>query len=103
MNDDIVIATRALTLDGHQDGQIEVVLFRPTPDGNDFRCNYTIDGKPGRAYGVDEMQALFLALQSIGSRLYTSAYFKAGKLTWLEMRDLGFPVPPGADDLIPRD
>jgi hypothetical protein len=50
--------------------------------------------------GVDEMQALFLALQAIGNRLYTSAYFKAGKLTWLGRRDLGFPVANGKSDYL---
>jgi hypothetical protein len=51
--------------------------------------------------GVDEMQALFLAMQHIGTRLYTSAFFKAGKLEWLEQRNLGFPVPDKIADIVP--
>lgn len=101
MSEKVVIAIRTLTLEGHPEGKIEVVLFRPTLNDRDYRCDYEIDGKPGYAYGVDEVQALFLALQSIGSRLYGSAYFKAGKLNWLGMRNLGFPVPDIIADIVP--
>jgi hypothetical protein len=95
-----VIARRTLTLEGDPRGELIVTLFQPTRDQRDIRCEFEIGGARGYAMGVDEMQALFLALQAIGNRLYTSAYFKAGKLTWLGRRDLGFPVANGKSDYL---
>lgn len=102
MPHDQVIAKRTLSLRGHPRGEIVVTLFRPEPDQNDYRCEFEIDGTRGYSMGVDEMQALFLALQHIGTRLYTSAYFKAGKLMWLDQRNLGFPVPDNIADIVPK-
>ncbi len=48
------------------------------------------------------MQALLLALQSIGTDLYTSAEAKEGRLTWFGSPNLGFPVPDIIADLVPK-
>ena len=47
------------------------------------------------AGGMDAVQAIQLAMDMIGVRLYTSSKAKAGKLRWLsdDDTDLGFPVP----------
>ena len=77
-------------------------MFKPEPEEQNYRCEFEVDGKRSYSMGVDEMQALFGALQLIGNRLYTSTYWKAGKLTWLDGRDLGFPVANGRADYLPE-
>jgi hypothetical protein len=44
------------------------------------------------AMGCGGVQALCLAMIGIGSRLYSSEEFKSGRLTYLEGRNLGFPM-----------
>jgi len=51
--------------------------------------------------GQDSMQAVVLALQNIGAILYTSDEFKAGQLSWLGQRHLGFPTAKTIADLVP--
>lgn len=98
-----IVATRTLTLAGDPDREIVVTVFQPQRDRDDYRCEFEIDDKRGYAMGVDEVQALLLALQTIGTNLYTSEHFKAGKLRWLGMRNLGFPVPKVIADLPPDE
>jgi hypothetical protein len=47
------------------------------------------------------MQALMLALKSIGVLLYTSEERKNGLLNWNDDADLGFSVPDSIGDLAP--
>lgn len=95
-----IIATRTLTL--AKKGSVKVTIGKPEkfPDGGDYYCPYQItgigSGKIKYAGGVDSVQALFLALQNIGTDLYTSDEAKSGSLKWLDTEphaDLGFPVP----------
>ena len=77
----------------------------------DFVCHYRIDGLSCRgtrmAMGIDSLQALFLAMTNAASILYTCEEFKAGRLTFLEDKNLGLPAfsnmfsdsIPGAKDL----
>ena len=55
------------------------------------------------AVGVDTLQSLMLALQTIGADLYASAEYQAGRLKAFgdgdDHGDLGFPVIPGCEDL----
>ena len=44
------------------------------------------------AMGVDSVQALFLAMTNAASILYTCEEFKAGRLTFLESKNLGLPA-----------
>jgi hypothetical protein len=47
------------------------------------------------------MQAVLLALQMIGTVLYTSDYHKSGKLFWEKPGDgYGFPVPSNLQDML---
>jgi hypothetical protein len=104
MADDIAdpIVTRHLGLAGSTTG-VTVEIGRPQayPDGANYFCPYRIlgleDDHVRSAGGVDQIQALVLALQRIGAFLYTSAVYKAGQLYWLEPgnKDLGFPTPSG--------
>lgn len=92
-----VIATRVLDLAGDPPSQVTVTIYRPEPDGRDFRCRFEIIGLSAPiahfGMGVDEIQALDLTLKYIGTRLYTSKEGKEGRLTWLGMTDLAFPSP----------
>ena len=101
-----VIATRVLDLSDPPGAQVHVSIMQPVPDGNDYRCAFQIRGLGEReinwyAMGVDSTQALILCLQSVGTRLYTSDAGKAGQLSWLGMKDLGFPLPDIVADLKP--
>jgi hypothetical protein len=79
-----------------------VGIGRPHRVGDtvEFRCEYLIVGlaKPKRfhAAGVDEFQALALALPIVGVHLETSPEGKAGRLTFAGGSNLRFPPLQGA-------
>lgn len=97
-------------LTGRKKGKVLLRFGKPQPfpDGRDFMCVFRIDGlheKPitRRAYGVDSIQALLLAIDQAVTYLVLSAQYKAGRLTWLGMFDFGLPVPKTMRDLIRKD
>jgi Domain of unknown function (DUF6968) len=100
------IATRTLAVESEgRQVALEIRLFKPEPDDEASSCRYEIDWPSGtkskRAVGVDDIQAILLALQLIGSELYTSEYHKNGQLVWLAAESgYGFPVPSTARDLL---
>jgi hypothetical protein len=55
-------------------------------------------------FGFDSIQAIFLALQTIGAEIYTSSYHKSGQL-FLDKpgNGYGFPVMPTIRDLLEGD
>jgi hypothetical protein len=84
--------------------KVTVRFMRPERSAADYECRYKITW-PDRernfhAYGVDEVQALTLALQMAHVDLLTSPEGKAGLITWLHQRDLGLPLP---DTMTPKD
>jgi hypothetical protein len=95
---------RPLALDGVDSVMVVVGVPRPHPEG-DFYCPWRIrglaDGKVRSAYGIDAIQAMWLALHMIGAYLYTSDEGRARRLSWLGEADLGFPVTKGLEDLLP--
>lgn len=93
---DEIIARRLYTLTGAADADVAVEIARPVPDQSDYRCDYTIHWpgaqERGHATGVDEIQALLLALRKVAIDLRLSEYAKSGRLSWLGNRDnLGLP------------
>jgi hypothetical protein len=97
-----VVLSRILRLAG-SDAPVLITVGRPEqfPDSHDYFCPYQVTGL-GRDHvrygaGVDPMQAMLLTLKMIGADVYSSAAYKAGKLSWLEEGnpDLGLPVPEG--------
>jgi hypothetical protein len=82
-------------------GESEVLcrFFRPARDISDFRCNYTIDWpdrqRSSYACGVDEVQALLLAMAKANTDLLSSSEYASGTLFWLDMREFGLPFPDG--------
>jgi hypothetical protein len=92
-----VIATRTLQLQ-HEDGtasSVVVRIGRPHPDSVDYRCDYEIEGlsklRALRIKGVDEVQALWLALVGVGVELRSSDEGKDGRLTLHGEPELSFP------------
>jgi hypothetical protein len=77
--------------------EVFVRFHRPAPDDDDFRCNYEIiwpDRKRASyAVGVDEVQALILAIQKAHVDLLSSPEADRGELSWLGSPDLGLPLP----------
>lgn len=103
-----VIASRELTLDGST--KVTVLIGKPQckPAPVDWYCPYqTVGVGSGRVrcgYGGDSVQALVLALSMVGAELYCSAEYEAGRLSWdwgAVKGDLGFPVPPNIQDVLP--
>ena len=103
----IVIATRELILDRSE--RVTVLVGKPQlfANGVDWYCPYqTLGiGSGGVRYGagVDEIQALVLALSMVGAELYCSEEYREGRLMWDCGRDgdLGFPVSDNIRDLLP--
>ncbi|MBZ6079240.1 DUF6968 family protein [Microvirga puerhi] len=84
---------------------VPIQLFSPEEDDRCWACRYTIGWpngvKSGVAYGFDSVQALILAINSIGNDLYFSDYHKTSRLTWGEINGgYGFPVTKNARDLL---
>jgi uncharacterized protein DUF6968 len=83
-----VIARRSFQLLDQQNTEILLSIERPFADGPDFKCRYEIDWpgdtQRGYAMGVDEVQALQLALRKAGADINYSTYAIDKKLVWLE-------------------
>ena len=79
-----VVASRTFELrqEGGTSSRVVARIGRPQRDGTDCRRDYEIEGlsKKRRFYaaGVDEMQALWLALVAVGIDLRTSYEGRAG-------------------------
>jgi len=105
----MLIATRILKLRGKGGvTDLPIRIFAPARDETGVGCKCEIDW-PGRPetrtiYGMDEVQAILLTLQFIGTRIYGSDEHKAGSLSWYEPgRGYGFPVPNNHRDLLVGD
>jgi len=93
---DPVIATRILE-SGGQTVRVSIGMPRPDDISNNYFCPIEIVGPITNSRtlvgGVDAVQALWLALEMAGMQLLITEERKAGKLTWLDHLDLGFPLP----------
>ena len=106
-----VIAERRLFLDG--EASVIVRIGRPliaSTEPHESACPWQIEGlgsgKVRKTFGVDQVQALWLTLQIIGSTLYASEEYRAGRLKAFadgnDRGDLGFPVTHNVEDLLPK-
>jgi hypothetical protein len=102
-----IIATRDLDLEGGEPVLITIGAPRQTPGHPDYYCPFMIaglgSGKIRYAVGFDTMQALDLALRTIGSDLYSSQEYLEGRLRYLGMKNLGFPVYSGFGIVLPPE
>lgn len=106
----MLVATRTLTLrTPNGDKEIPIRIFAPVQqDGGGWLCRYEIDWPDRRkimdAGGADSVQALTIALQMIGTSIYTSGYHESGDLFWdAPGKGYGFPVPPNLRDMLGDD
>jgi hypothetical protein len=106
----MVVATRTLTFrNGNEDRNVAVRIFAPEQEqSRAWSCAYEIDWPEGTrkfaAYGVDAVQAIELALRTIGAEIYTSDYHKSNLLSWEKPgQGYGFPVPISLRDLLVGD
>lgn len=96
-----VFASRTLQINNKNSTHVTITIGKPQrfPDGQDYYCPYQIvglgDEKVNRCGGIDEIQALLLTLEQIGTFLNNSEEYKRGILSWLGSEDgnLGFPPP----------
>ena len=95
---------RVFQIDGQHAG---CRFFKPEADGQDYRCRYEIDwpegAYKGRAYGVDAVQALLLAMQKAHTDLLAARENKGRQITWLDTRSLGMPIPKTISDWAPNN
>lgn len=102
----MLIAQRTLILKNESENiDIIVNIFAPIKGDKDWSCRTEIHWPDGVyefiGYGIDSIQALDIAMQGIGMRLYFSDYHKSGLLSWGDdYRGYGFPVPKNARDLL---
>jgi len=105
----MLVATRSLTFRQESGEQrLDIRLFSPAQRDNAWCCRYEIDWPEGtkamEAWGVDAMQSLIMALNMIGTDIYTSSYHKAGALFFeAPGRGYGFPVPANIRDMLIGD
>ena len=97
---DIPFVQRTFTVGGVD---VPCRFFRPVAWEKDFLCRYEIEW-PERVRslevaGVDEVQALLLAMQAAHSDLLASREKDGKPVSWLGMRRLGLPVPEAIRDL----
>ncbi len=102
----VIIAQRVLTYAVPGNAcDVMISLCAPVRGEREWSCAYEIvwPGEPRRGfgYGVDGAQALLLALQAIGTEIYTSNHHRSGWLYWEQPgQGYGFPVPSAIRDLL---
>ena len=93
---------RTVNVDGQD---VCVRFYQPEPDEASFLCRYEIDWPEGtrskRAGGVDEVQALLLAMQIAHTDLLSARENHGRQVSWLNERGLGFPIADTIRDLDP--
>ncbi len=106
----MLIAERTLEVfDGTDSHPVRITVQKPQETGfGDWVCEYEIGWPEGprkfAGHGIDNLQALMLALQMIGAELYTSNYHRAGQLRYKALSGgYGFPVPSNCRNLLVGD
>jgi hypothetical protein len=105
----MVIASRTLKL--RTSGEVvdvPVRLFKPEQQGADWSCRFEIawpdQPRSMEICGVDSVQAMDLAMRTIGAVIYTSEHHKSGRLyAWEPGQGYGFPVSRNLRDLLVGD
>lgn len=101
----MVILNRTLKIETEGgEKEVQIKIYLPAQRNNDWECEYEIGWPTGvrrsKAFGIDSVQSLSLAMQKVGAEIYTSDAHRSGKLMWLERGDgYGFPLPSGIRDI----
>jgi hypothetical protein len=106
----MIISDRTLEIRtaSHAAVPVPIQLFAPVENGKSWSCRYQITWpEKTRAmsiHGIDAMQAVVLALQTIGAELYASKYHENGTLVFHRPGGgYGFPVPAVLRDALIGD
>jgi len=95
---------RVVTVNG---ADVSCRFFRPEPDGFSFRCRVEIEWPEGvrskSAGGVDEVQALLLAMQLVHTDLLAARENDGRSVLWLDDRSLGLPIAKSNRDWDPEN
>ncbi|WP_114285910.1 DUF6968 family protein [Candidatus Halocynthiibacter alkanivorans] len=97
-----VFVQRTFEVDGRE---VKCRFFRPEECEVDYVCRYEIEW-PGqtrsfRGYGVDEVQALLLAMQNAHIELLVARTKQGLRVEWLDQQSLGLPIAENVRDLDP--
>lgn len=102
-----IAATRELELlNGlNPSSKVEVVLYKPIPaEAGGYKCVISVKGLAGSGLppilGADSMQALVLAIVSLGHYIAHSEENRQGRLRWLGMKNLGFSFNNTSIDVV---
>jgi hypothetical protein len=94
-----LLAERVLDLEtsaGRRHVRVLIGIPRELPDSTDVYCPYQIVGILGGGVryteGVDAAQAIYLAMEAIGTALAATPEARSGRLSWYGETALGFPV-----------
>jgi Domain of unknown function (DUF6968) len=97
------IAQRMFTVDGQE---VKCRFFPPERDGGSFFCRYEIDWNEGvrtrKIGGVDEVQALVLAMQAAHTDLLAARENEGRRVSWLDRQSLGLPIAQTIRDWDPE-
>lgn len=100
------IASRVLILrNGASEVEVPIVLDAPVAVDRSWACRCEIGWPEGAktrtAWGADSLQAMVIALQMIGTDIYTSTHHHDGRLIFEEAgQGYGIPVPGNLRDLL---
>lgn len=93
---------RQFTIDGQE---VACRFYQPERHGQDYVCRYEIlylDGvRSRRSPGVDQVQALLLAMQYAHTDLLATRDHDGRNVTWLDNTSLGLPIAHTIRDLDP--
>jgi hypothetical protein len=94
-----VFIQRVITVDGQD---VSCRFFRPEVGRGDFGCRFELDWPEGTEtrviYGVDEAQALLLAMRNAHGLLLIARERHGRTISWFGEHDLGLPIHDGVDD-----
>jgi hypothetical protein len=99
-----VFVKRLFTVNGQE---AACSFFQPEADRENFRCRYEIEWPQGalskHAYGIDEVQALLLAMQRAHIDLLAARENQGQHVSWLDEKSLGLPIPETIRDWDPEN
>ncbi|HKP94553.1 MAG TPA: hypothetical protein VJ385_02230 [Fibrobacteria bacterium] len=90
---DEIIATRKYEIvdEGGVKSPLLIHLFKPVPDGDDWRCKVEIHEKgnvwPHSVVGIDALQALNIAITRIKSEVFSFQKLYKGGFEFLDQQD----------------
>ncbi|MEM8777244.1 MAG: hypothetical protein AAGF53_19645 [Pseudomonadota bacterium] len=86
---------------------VECRFFQPEEDEVDYVCRYEIDWPnkvvASKSFGVDQVQALLLAMQKAHVELLFARVKNRQRVEWLEDENLGLPISDAVQDWSPKN